>query len=337
MKVIVTGANGQDGAFLCRDLVQRGLEVIACVRRGSTPKTDRLTNIGVLDKIKIVSVDISDFASVFSLIKEYKPKQIFNLAAQSFVHDSFINPMVTSKINYDSVLNMLEAIKIQGINCSLYQASTSEMYGEVVVTPQNEETPFNPLSPYAVSKCAAHQLVKIYRTSFGMPCASGILFNHESEFRGREFVTRKITSGLAEMKLGREMPIDLGNCGSVRDWGYAPEYVAAMQLINDAKIKCDYVVATNQITTVREFFLMAAEAAGFEPVIEGEDINEKCIDKKTGKILYKINPDHFRPSDVCFLRGDYSKINKDLGWKPKTNVNGLCKLMIEHDIKIISN
>lgn len=336
LKVLVTGANGQDGAYLCKSLLEKGYEVHACLRRGSTPKTGRLKILEIVNKIIVHQVDVTDYVSVIKLFKTIKPHRVYNLAAQSFVQDSFANPMVTSKINFDAIMNMLEAIKILGIDARFYQASTSEMFGDVLSDPQDENTPFNPMSPYAVSKCCAHYLVKNYRVAYGMNCLSGILFNHESELRGREFVTRKITSGLARLANGDTEPIKLGNCDSKRDWGYAPEYVDAMQAIIEKGKNTDYVVATNKVSSVREFFLLAANHAGFKPELEGEGLNERCIDSVSGKILYEIDKKFYRPSDVVYLRGNNKKIFKDVGWAPKIDISQMSEKMIKFDLDLLS-
>lgn len=336
LRVLVTGANGQDGAYLCNSLLDKGYEVHACLRRGSTPKTGRLKFLDIVDKITIHQVDITDYASVVRLLNLIKPNRIYNLAAQSFVQDSFDNPMVTSRINFDAVTNMLEAIRVFGIDTKFYQASTSEMFGQVLRDPQDENTPFNPMSPYAVSKCAAHYLVKNYRIAYGMECVSGILFNHESELRGREFVTRKITSGLARIANGDTQPIKLGNCDSKRDWGYAPDYVDAMQAIIEDGKNTDYVVATNSISSVRDFFILSANIAGFNAEIEGEGVNEKCVDTLSGRILYEVDEKYYRPSEVAYLRGDNRKIFEDIGWSPSTSLSQMCEKMVSFDMDLIS-
>ena len=334
--IIVTGANGQDGAYLCRSLLDQGYAVHGCVRRGSTNKLGRLTLMQIEDRMTLHQIDVTDFPSVFNLVRSIKPKFIYNLAAQSFVQDSFVNPSIAMKTNFDAVLNFLEAIRVSEADCGFYQASTSEMYGDVLSDPQSEDTPFNPLSPYAVGKVAAHHLVKNYRVAYGLNCVSGILFNHESELRGREFVTRKITSGLARIVHGDKVVIKLGNCDSKRDWGYAPDYVEAMQLILQKSKARDYVVATNKVMSVREFFLFAAECAGFRPEIEGEGIAEKCVDGRSGQTLYSIDERYYRPSDVVYLRGDNSLIYKDLGWKPIHSVQQIAEKMVTFDMKLAS-
>jgi GDPmannose 4,6-dehydratase len=331
-KVLITGITGQDGAYLAKNLIEKGYDVYGAVRRGSTPKKGRLEFLNILDKVTYVPLELTEYSNVHRTLANLKPKYIYNLAAQSFVQDSFIHPLLTSAINFDGVQNILEAINLTGLDCKMYQASTSEMYGDVLSDPQDENTPFNPLSPYAVSKCAAHHIVRNYRVAYGMNCSNGILFNHESEMRGREFVTRKISSQMAELSKGRDHPIQLGNFNSVRDWGYAPDFVEAMELIINSNEPDDFVVATNTIHSVREFFEISASIAGFNPIFEGSDINEKCVDKNTGKILCEVNKEFFRPSDVVYLRGDYTKINTKLGWKPKTSFSNLVEAMTKHDI-----
>jgi GDPmannose 4,6-dehydratase len=333
-KVLITGITGQDGAYLARELLAKGYDVVGTVRRGSTPKTGRLERLGITDKVKLVSMELTEFANVISVLRLERPDYIYNLGAQSFVADSFEHPHLTSDINYHGLLNILEAIKIEGLDCSMYQASTSEMYGDVLSNPQNEDTPFNPMSPYAVAKAAAHYLGRNYRAAYGMKVSNGILFNHESELRGREFVTRKITSQLAMIREKDKPAVRLGNLDSVRDWGYAPDYVKGMIMINEAKVASDYVIATNTVTTVREFFNSAAIAAGFVPEFEGEGINERCICQKTNKVLCKVDKKYFRPSDVNYLRGDYSKIERELGWRPTTSLEAMTEKMMASDVEL---
>lgn len=333
-KVIITGITGQDGAYLSRDLLKLGYEVIGLVRRGSTPKIGRLRHLGILDQIKLISCEITEFANVVSVLKEINPSYIYNLAANSFVADSFKHPQLTFEINNGGVLNLLEAIRLLGIDCSLYQASTSEMYGEILSDPQCENTPFNPRSPYAISKLSAHYLIKNYRAAFRMRCASGILFNHESELRGREFVTRKITSGIANLKINNSKPIELGNMSAVRDWGHAEDYVKGMQLICEAHQSDDFVLSTNATHSVREFLELSAHFAGFEPRFEGQDTNERCICARTGRELAIVNPDFFRPAEVEYLRGDYGKAEKELGWSPKIKFEDLVRRMVSFDLDL---
>ena len=334
-KVLITGITGQDGAYLAQHLSKNGYKVYGTHRRASTYKLGRLDFLGIVDDINFISLEITEFSNVLSILRELKPNYIYNLAAQSFVEDSFRHPALTTNVNYMGVLNFLEAIKILNLDCSFYQASTSEMFGEVLEKPQSEITPFNPMSPYGVSKCAAHQLVKNYRIAYDMRCSSGILFNHESPIRGREFVTRKISRQMAQHTRGRKTPIQLGNLSSVRDWGYAPEFILAMEKIINAKNMDDYIVATNEVATVRDFFSKSAVVAGYDPIFEGEGINEKCIDRKSSKVLCEVNKSFFRPTDVVYLQGDYSAINKAFDWKPDSLWEDVAEKMTISDIDLV--
>lgn len=336
-KVLITGVTGQDGAFLAKKLLENGHSIFGAVRRGSTPKTGRLNRLGITDQIKLIGLELTEFANVHVVLSEIKPDYIYNLAAQSFVADSFMHPHLTSMINYIGVLNILESIKLSGASTRLYQASTSEMYGDVITKVQDESTPFSPMSPYAVAKLAAHHLVINYRKAYGIKGACGILFNHESELRGREFVTRKITSQLAELANGRKAPIQLGNLDSVRDWGYADDYVDGMIRIIENETADDYVIATNTIYTVREFFKIAAELAGFSPEFSGEGHEEFCICSKSKVRLCEVNEHFYRPSDVVYLRGDYTKINNALGWSPKTSFDEMINKMVKTDLDQINS
>jgi GDPmannose 4,6-dehydratase len=336
MKILITGITGQDGAWLASKLLSEGHEVYGAVRRGSTPKTGRLDFLKITAQVKLIPLEITEFSNVFRTLSTLKPDQIYNLAAQSFVQDSFAHPILTAQINYLGVQNFLEAIRLTGLDCAFYQASTSEMFGDVLSDPQSETTPFNPMSPYAVSKCAAHHAVVNYRAAYGLRGSTGILFNHESELRGREFVTRKISHQLAEMSVGRQNPIQLGNLSSVRDWGYAKDYVDAMCLMINAKDSDDYVVATNQTISVRQFFEKCARVAGFDPVFDGEGLAEICTDRKSGRILCQVNEAFYRPSDVIYLRGDFSKIRTNLGWKPTTSVDELAEVMTSFDLDVVN-
>lgn len=334
-KALITGVTGQDGAFLALKLLERGYEVIGTVRRGSTPKTGRLAKLGIEDQVKLVAMEMTEFANVMQVLRTERPDYIYNLAAQSFVADSFIHPHLTTEVDYIGYLNILESVRINDLDCAIYQASTSEMYGEVLSDPQNENTPFNPMSPYAVAKAAAHSLSRNYRSAYGIKASNGILFNHESELRGREFVTRKITARLALIKELGVDAVKLGNMDSTRDWGYAPDYVDGMILIAEATQASDFVIATNRVLTVREFFRASAIAAGFDPVFEGSGLHEKCICQTTNKILCEVDSKYFRPSDVTYLRGDYSKIEKELGWKPTTSLEEMTRRMVESDIELV--
>lgn len=332
-KVLITGITGQDGAYLAKQLLADGAEVYGTVRRGASPKTARLEELGILDDVKLVSLEVTEFANVQRVLSDVRPDRIFSLAAQSFVADSFEHPIYTSMVNYNGVLNILEAIRITGIDTRLYQASTSEMFGEVLSIPQDENTPFNPISPYAIAKLAAHHLVANHRVAYGLHASSGVLFNHESELRGLEFVTRKITSWLAKLVTGKKGPIPLGNFSSVRDWGYAPEYVNAMALIIEADKPEDYVVATNTETSIREFLQWSCNAIDLDVEFVGENEKETCINKKTGDTIAFIDPKYYRPSDVKFLRGSYDKIHTNLGWKPTTFAKELAEIMALSDLE----
>lgn len=334
---LITGISGQDGAYLARQLLDRGMTVYGAMRRGSTPKTDRLRHVDALDDIKIVQIEITEFANVQSVMAEVRPDYVFNLAAQSFVADSFLYPHYTSDVNFMGVLNVLEAIRILKLDTRMYQASTSEMYGEVLSKPQSETTPFNPMSPYAVSKLAAHSLVVNYRTAYGLFGVSGILFNHESELRGLEFVTRKITHWLARIKLRAYKPLPLGNLDSVRDWGYAPEYTEMMVRMLEHDQPGEYVISTNTEYSVRDFLFMAASEMDFDLYSEGEGVDEKCYDRKTGKLIAYVDPHYFRASDVVYLRGDNTKALNELKWKPEVLAPEIARRMAAHDLKLVAD
>ena len=335
--VLITGVTGQDGAYLARALLGKGYRVYGAVRRGSTPKVGRLKSLGIIDKVRLVGVETTEFSNILSVMRELRPKFIYNLAAQSFVADSFSHPHLTTDVNYVGYLNILEAVRLEGLSTRIYQASTSEMYGDVLSDPQSEETAFNPMSPYAVSKAAAHFLGVNYRKAYGMNISNGILFNHESELRGREFVTRKISTAVSALRAGSSAPVLLGNLDSVRDWGYAPEYVEGMIMINEANCSADYVIATNTITTVRDFFKFSAIAAGFQPEFSGEGVSEVCVCRRSGKKLCQVDRRLFRPSDVVYLRGDFQKINKQLGWKPSVFAENIAEKMVSFDIKLLED
>ena len=332
-KVLITGIFGQDGAFLAKRLLSQGFKVFGLARRGGSIKSDRLRYFGILDDVEIKNSEIIDFSSILKLLEEIKPDVIFNLAAQSFVQDSFINPWMTSNINYFGVLNLYEAIRFLKLDCKVYQASTSEMYGKTIDDVQTEKSPFNPQSPYGISKLAAHHLGVIYRETYKLKISNGILFNHESELRGREFVTRKITSQLVEVKNESRDFVLLGNLNAVRDWGYAADYVKAIEMMNFSEVNDDFVVATNNITSVREFFKKSAELLDFKPMFSGNNAEEICTDKKTNKVIMKIDKNYYRPLEVDYLRGDYSKINSTLGWKPETSVDEMIEKMVSFDLE----
>lgn len=333
-KTLITGISGQDGCYLARHLLSQGHEVYGAMRRGSTAKTDRLQELGVQSKVKICTLEVTEFANVQTVLSEIRPDYIYNLAAQSFVADSFQFPHYTSEVNYMGVLNILEAMRLLKLDAKFYQASTSEMFGEVLEKPQSETTPFNPISPYAVAKLAAHSLVVNYRKAYGMFATSGILFNHESELRGLEFVTRKITNWLAKIKLFDHPAVPLGNLSSIRDWGYAPEYVEMMVKMLEHHKADDFVISTNTEHTVRDFLYMAAGEVGFDLFSEGEGLEEKCYDRKTGKLIAYVDPRYFRASDVVYLRGDNSKAIRELDWKPEILTPEIARRMARYDLKV---
>ena len=333
IRVLVTGVTGQDGAFLSASLLDKGYDVFGSLRRGGSPKTERLESLNILDKINLVALEITELSQVIEVLSAVKPDYIYNLAAQSFVMDSFTHPIITTQVNYLGVLNLLESIRLLKLDTKVFQPSSSDMFGEQKLESVTEETPFNPVSPYGLSKYAAHSAVKIYRQTHGLKAVSGIFFNHESELRGREFVTRKITYNLARIKKGSNNVIQLGNLSSLRDWGYAKDFIDAMQLIIETDKLDEFVVATNTLHSVREFFEIAAKTMGFDPVFEGEGATEHCYDKRTKKILCRVNKKFFRSVDIKSIRGDYTKINTEIGWKPSTPFETLVELMALSDLR----
>lgn len=334
-KALITGVTGQDGYFLSKFLLQKGYEVHGLARRNSQKSLGTLQNLTEkeLAEIKIHWGDITDYFFIESLIKKFQFDEIYHLAAQSFVELSFTNPKLTYDVNIGGTLNIANIIKDYSPKTKLYFAATSEMFGKVQQVPQNEETPFYPRSPYGVSKLAGFWTIKNYRESYNLFMSNGILFNHESEVRGPEFVTRKISSGVAKIKYGLQDCIELGNIDSKRDWGYAPEYVEGMWKILNHNKSDDFVLATNENHSIREFIEEAFKIIEKEIVWEGEDFNEIGRNKKDGKILIKINPNYLRPAEVNVLIGDYSKAKKKLNWEPKTKFKDLVKIMVKSDLK----
>ena len=332
-KVLITGVTGQDGAYLSLALLNKGYDVFGTLRRGGSPKTERLKSLNILEKINLSTLELTELSQVIEVLSKVKPDYIYNLAAQSFVMDSFTHPIITTQVNYLGVLNLLESIRLLKLDTKLLQPSSSDMYGEQNLELVNEDTPFNPLSPYALAKYAAHSAVKIYRRTHGIQAVGGIFFNHESELRGREFVTRKITFSLAQIKQGSDKVIQLGNLSALRDWGYAKDFIEAMQLIIENQKLDEFVVATSKLHSVRKFFELAARTMGFDPVFEGEGLSEKCYDRRTNKILCQVDEKLFRSVDVNAIRGDYGKINRETGWKPSTSFEKLVELMAIYDLK----
>jgi GDPmannose 4,6-dehydratase len=334
-KALVTGITGQDGAYLAELLLEKGYEVTGTYRRTSSVNFWRIEELGIQShpNLKLVEYDLTDLSSSIRLIQNAQPDEVYNLAAQSFVGVSFEQPVTTAEITGIGPVNLLEAIRIVNPKIRFYQASTSEMFGKVQAVPQKEDTPFYPRSPYGVAKLYAHWMTVNYRESYGIFGSSGILFNHESPLRGREFVTRKITDSVAKIHLGKLDVLELGNMDAKRDWGYAKEYVEGMWRILQADAPDTYVLATNRTETVRDFVSMAFKA--IDVVIEwsGAADNEigKC--KKTGKTLVRVNPKFYRPAEVELLIGDPAKALTDLGWKPTTTLEQLCQMMVEADLR----
>lgn len=331
-KVLITGITGQDGSYLAEFLLAKGYEVIGMVRRTSTVNFERIWHIQ--DKLTLVSGDLMDQVSIFDILREHRPNEVYNLAAQSFVPTSWSQPVLTGEITALGVTRVLDAIRIVDPTIRFYQASSSEMFGKVQETPQNEDTPFYPLSPYAVAKVYGHWITINYRESYNLFACSGICFNHESPRRGLEFVTRKITHAAAQLALGiREKPLVLGNLKSRRDWGFASDYVRAMWLMLQQEKPDDYVIATGQAHTVKEFVEKAFTAANITIVWEGEGLQEIGRDQQTKAVLVKISDKFYRPVDPQLLLGNASKAQKELGWKPWTSFEELVQMMVEADIK----
>jgi GDPmannose 4,6-dehydratase len=334
-KALITGITGQDGAYLSRFLLEKGYEVYGAFRRTADLHIDKLRFLGVDDKIEFIPLELLEFTNVYRAIEKVQPDEIYNLGAQSFVALAFEEPIYTADVTAIGPLRVLEAIRAINPKIKFYQASSSEMFGKVQAVPQNEKTPFYPRSPYAVSKLFGHWITVNYRESYGIFACSGILFNHESPLRGLEFVTRKITHAAARIKLGPQDELLLGSLDSKRDWGYAPEYVEAMWLMLQHDHPDDYVVATGKTHSVREFLEAAFEEVGISINWVGTGIEEKGIDAKTGKTLVTIDPRYFRPAEVEFLKGDYSKAKQVLGWSPKVSFKELVAIMVDHDLMLV--
>jgi GDPmannose 4,6-dehydratase len=335
-KALVTGITGQDGSYLAELLLEKEYEVHGIIRRSSTFNTDRIDHLYQDPHINNVNLflhygDLSDGSNISRLLKKIKPDEIYHLGAQSHVRVSFDIPEYTTNINGLGTLRILDAIRESGIKTKFYQASSSEMFGKVQESPQKETTPFHPRSPYGCAKVYAFWITKNYRESYGMFAANGILFNHESPRRGETFVTRKITRGLSRIKLGNEEKLYLGNLDAKRDWGHAKDYVYGMWLILQHNEPDDFILATNETYSVREFVEEAARCLGFDIIWQGKGLKEKGIDKKTGKTIIEIDPKYFRPAEVDVLLGDYSKAKEKLGWEPRTKFKELVKIMAEAD------
>jgi len=338
-KALITGVTGQDGSYLSEFLLDKDYEVHGTIRRSSVDYRERINHLETNKNFYLHYADLSDSLSLVKLIGIIKPDEIYNLAAQSHVGVSFDVPEYTADVDAMGVLRILEAVRICGIEktCRVYQASTSELYGRVEEIPQKETTPFHPYSPYAVAKQYGYWIIREYRDAYNMFACNGILFNHESERRGETFVTRKITLAASRIAQGKQNKLYLGNLDSLRDWGYAKDYVECMWLMLQAKKPDDYVIATGKQHTVREFCELAFKYAGIDLVFKGKGINEKGYDKKTKKVLVEVSKDFYRPTDVVNLLGDPSKAKKKLKWNPtKTSFEELVKLMVDNDMELVS-
>ncbi|KFN44415.1 GDP-mannose 4,6-dehydratase [Arenimonas oryziterrae] len=331
---VVTGISGQDGAYLAQLLLEKGYRVYGTYRRTSSVNFWRIEELGIQNhpNLHLIEHDLLDFASSIRLLETSEATEVYNLAAQSFVGVSFDQPIATAQITGIGPLNLLEAIRIVNPKIRFYQASTSEMFGKVQAVPQVEETPFYPRSPYGVAKLYAHWITVNYRESYDIFGSSGILFNHESPLRGREFVTRKITDSVAKIKLGKLDELELGNLDAKRDWGYAKDYVDGMWRMLQADAPDTFVLATNRTETVRDFVTMAFQGAGIALDFKGQAEGETAVCRETGRTLVRINPKFYRPAEVELLIGNPAKATAKLGWKPTTTLEQLCKMMVDADI-----
>jgi len=340
-RALITGITGQDGSYLAELLLEKGYEVHGIKRRASSFNTDRIDHIYqdphlTNTRFFLHYGDLTDSTNLIRIIRDVKPDEVYNLGAQSHVQVSFEVPEYTADSDALGTLRLLEAIRLLGMteNVKFYQASTSELYGKVQEVPQTEETPFYPRSPYAVAKLYGYWIVKNYRESYNMYACNGILFNHESPRRGETFVTRKITRAAARISLGLQDKLYLGNLNSLRDWGYAKDYVEGMWLMLQQQCAADYVLATGKMTTVRDFTKMSFLRAGLELDFKGEGIEEKGVDKKTGKVLVEVDPRYFRPAEVDQLLGNPEKAEDELGWKASVSVEELCNMMVDNDMDV---
>ena len=336
---LITGITGQDGSFLAEFLLEKGYDVHGTIRRSSVDFRERIAHLEGKPHFHLHYADLGDSMSIIQVVNKVKPTEIYNLAAQSHVQVSFDSPEFTADVDATGVLRVLEAVRQCGLTdtCRIYQASTSELYGKVEEVPQNENTPFHPYSPYAVAKLYGYWIVKEYREAYNMFCCSGILFNHESERRGETFVTRKITLAAARIAQGKQEKLYLGNLSSLRDWGYAKDYVECMWLILQNDKPEDFVIATGVQHSVREFCYLAFKYAGIELEFKGEGLDEKGYDKATGKVLVEVSKDFYRPTDVVNLWGDPTKAKAKLGWNPsKTSFEELVKIMVDHDMEKVA-
>ena len=332
---VITGITGQDGAYLAQFLLEKNYIVYGAYRRTASTNFWRIEELGIQNNpnLHLVVYDLTDLGSSINLLEMARPDEVYNLAAQSFVSVSFDQPHTTAQITGIGPLNLLEAVRIVNPKIRFYQASTSEMFGKVQEVPQRESTSFYPRSPYGVAKLYAHWITINYRESYDIFGTSGILFNHESPLRGREFVTRKITDSIAKIKLGQQEVLELGNMDAKRDWGYAKDYVEGMYLILQADKPDTYVLATNRTETVRDFVSMSCKAADIEIEWKGSEDNEVASEVASGKNIVQVNPKFYRPAEVDMLIGDPAKAKQELGWEAKTTLEELCQMMVEADLR----
>ena len=330
---LITGITGQDGAYLAQLLLKKNYKVYGTCRRSTSEKFTSLKHLNIDNKISYCDFDLLEFSNILETIAKINPTEIYNLAAQSFVPTSFNVPIVTTDINSLGALRILEAIRISKKNIKFYQASTSEMFGKVTQIPQTEKTPFYPRSPYGVAKLYSHWITINYRESYGIHASSGILFNHESPLRGKEFVTKKVTSALARIKKGSKEVLEVGNVLAKRDWGFAGDYVDAMYRMLQQKNPDDYVIATGKTHSVKEFIDLSLKYLNFKYKWEGKGLNTKVIDLDRKQTIVKINKSFFRPAEVDLLIGNPNKAKRNLKWKPKTELKELVKIMLDHDLK----
>ena len=330
---LITGITGQDGAYLAEHLLQEGYLVYGAYRRNSSTNFWRLDELGITSEVKFIPFELLEYSNILRVLEKVQPDEIYNLAAQSFVAHSFEQPLYTAEADALGVTRILEAIRTVNPKIKFYQASTSEMFGKAQETPQSETTAFYPRSPYGVAKLYAHWITVNYRESYDLFGVSGILFNHESPMRGPEFVTRKITIALSKIRAGTQELLELGNLDSKRDWGFAGDYVRGMRLMLESPLPDDYVLATGQTYTVRDFVFRAASAAGFELAWEGANDTSVGIDRKSGKTIVRVNPEFYRPAEVDLLIGDPHKAKSKLGWEPKVALPELVEMMVEADIR----
>lgn len=328
-KALITGISGQDGAYLSQLLLSKGYKVYGGIRRTAGIYSWRLDRLGIVNDVEFIDFELFEYSNIKKVLATVKPDEIYNLAAQSFVGLSFEQPLLTADIDALGVLRILEAVRDLNLSTRIYQASSSEMFGKVREVPQNEMTPFHPRSPYAVAKLFAHWAVVNYRESYNMFASNGILFNHESPLRGEEFVTRKITKAIADIQRGKREYVELGNLDAKRDWGYAKDYVEAMWMILNHSQADDFVVASGENHSVREFIEHAFNHVGIRIEWKGKDVSEEGIDAKSGKVRVKIAPKHYRPAEVDALVGDTTKAREILGWKNKTSFKQLISIMME--------